>query len=820
MRRVLVFLIFACLTGLLTRAASGQPLTVELSFLVSEDSFQALVDDLELQGELLDDARALWGPYFFDLTQAQVTYEAFLPWHNLGLPRYRELSGKFREFNTNSPQWNLRQLEILYAQEQRRLTKEYFDGMRRLAPYKAEFVDARQRTMTRRSFMRNKWQVWQIIGAHADLIRLTESLSRAHSVTALGRSHWTEDFRAILDAYERELDGLLIEFDRLYMKARYPEPPPPRPKDPDKLREWWKKRIVRPSHYAKILLPIRKLNQATTRKMEEALPTEEAEILLERANVLISPFAYRTQGWQFWIKQALKQDGIDDDQRDALLAQREMYERDSARHIDRLVRLYDIRSTPAQFEKARRYADEIQQELRAESDSLTEEQLAFNAAIEEFENFDRMASAKIRPLLGLQADTLSAVVQAQLDTQDRELRKEQESQISRKEFEEHVATLRPRHTLPFIDRSEFTQCVESIAFADDERRAIFKSLYDDFHDGFTSSRKTYEENRLIARARDILENPQPPRDGNSSTIIITTGPRPSPSHSAEWNQRWIKLRLTLERDFDDQVRLFLSEAEQLIWDMELRRLRRIRMIPNIQFYLQPRQKRYAYDVIEMINTLELKSPDEAGFSKLMLECEFEFDSAFRRFEVEYEAVTAEVFAAITIWRDTGTQKDADKSSRLSKKLLDIREGILTVSRRYIPAIADALDDRERQRFQDAIDTFEFPWLYIDSPYDLCCAALKRDQSLEDEQFLALAELETQFDVTRSEFRRRYLALIRRYDKEKDRERRQTMIEDIYQMALKRTFIEQDACDDLLRLIPPHQHEELALDIRMLLATFP
>ena len=74
MRRVLVFLIFACLTGLLTRAASGQPLKVELSFLVSEDSFQALVDDLELQGELLDDARALWGPYVFDLTQAQVTY--------------------------------------------------------------------------------------------------------------------------------------------------------------------------------------------------------------------------------------------------------------------------------------------------------------------------------------------------------------------------------------------------------------------------------------------------------------------------------------------------------------------------------------------------------------------------------------------------------------------------------------------------------------------------------------------------------------------------------------------------------------------------
>lgn len=825
MRRVWVFIFLACLAMLPPRSASAQSLTVELSFLVSEDSFQALVDDLELQGELLDDARALWGPYFFDLTHAQDTYEAFLKWPALGLPRYREFSNKTMEYNRENyfdgPPRDLRILESLYIHEQRRLTKDYFDGMRRLAPNRSDFVDAQQRTLNRRAIMSNKWQARQILGAHADLMRLMESLSRANPVSALGRSHWSEDIRSILDAYERELDDMLVELDRLYMNARFPDPPPPRTKDPDKLREWSEKRIrIRPSHYAKYLLPMRKLNQATTRKLAEALHDEEAEIFLKRANVLISPFAYRTQGWQFWIKQALKQDGLDDDQRDALLAQREMYERDSARHIDRLVRLYDIRSTPDHFEKKQRFENEIRQELRAKGDNQTEEQLTFDAAIEEFEIFDNQTSAKIKSRLGMRADALSAVVQAQLDTQDRELKKEQQSQISRMQFEQHVATLRPRHTLPFIDSSEFKRCVEVIAFATDERRAIFESLYNDFHDGFTVARKTYEENRRVARARDIIENPQPPRDGNNSTIVIASGPRPSATHSAEWNQRWIELRQSLEHDFDDQVRLFLSEAEQLIWDQELRRLRRIRMIPNIKFYLHQRQKRYAYDVIEMVNTLELKTPDEAGFSKLMLECEIAFDDAFRRFENEYEAVTADTFAAIKVWRETGTQKDADRSTRLSNKLLDIREGILTVSRRYIPAIADALDDRERQRFQDAIDTFEFPWLYMDSPYDLCCAALKRDQSLEDEQFLALAEQQTQFGVTRSEFRRQYLALMHRYDNEKNAERRQSMIEDIYRMALKRSSIERDAGDDLLRLIPPHQRDELALDIRMLLETFP
>lgn len=101
---------------------------------------------------------------------------------------------------------------------------------------------------------------------------------------------------------------------------------------------------------------------------------------------------------------------------------------------------------------------------------------------------------------------------------------------------------------------------------------------------------------------------------------------------------------------------------------------------------------------------------------------------------------------------------------------------------------------------------------------MCRAALRRDKALDDDQFLALEEQEKQLDLTRGEFRRRYLALMRRYDNEKDAERRQPLIDDIFRMALRRSSIERDACHDLLRLIPPHQHEELSLDIRMLLVT--
>ena len=100
------------------------------------------------------------------------------------------------------------------------------------------------------------------------------------------------------------------------------------------------------------------------------------------------------------------------------------------------------------------------------------------------------------------------------------------------------------------------------------------------------------------------------------------------------------------------------------------------------------------------------------------------------------------------------------------------------------------------------------------------AALRRDNVLEAELSLALDEQERQLDFTRKEFRRQYLAIMRRYDKENDEERLLELMEDIFQMALRRSNIDHEACGDILRLIPPHQREELTLDIRLLIETVP
>lgn len=811
MRRVWVLIFLACLAMLLPRAASAQSLTVELEFLVSEDSFLALVGELELQGASIDDARSLWGPYFFNLTQARDTYEAFREWPVMGVPYSIELVRKLPKYPQDAPQWDRKKLRSLYSHEQRRMTGDFFDGIRALAPHGVKIIDTHQQALHRRAIMGTRWKTRQLKGAHVDLMLLMDGLSRANPDSPLSRSHWPVELWSILEEYDRNLDVMLLELDRLYLVYRYSEISSPETEDPEELRDWCKQSASRQALSVKQLYLMRLLNQETTRRLAAELPPEAGDLLLKHANRLISPFAYRAQGWQLWIEQALKQDDLEEELQDTLLAWKAIYQRDYDRRIRRIVQLYEIRSTPEHINKSQLFVIEAMHDLREWEDRLTKEQLAFDEAIAEFENFDKEAIAKIRSLLGERAETISGTVLAQLSSLKRDLRYEQWGLKARERSERHREVTRPRHNRPFIDESEFKRCVEGIAFTNDERRAIFESLYGDFHDGFTSARETFREDRLVSEEKDMRENPTYLPSGEKS-------PLPGGPHIADWNQRWIKIRQSLERDFDKQVSLFLSEEEQLTWCLELRLLRRLRMIPYIKQFLIPRQKRYAYDLIELVNNLDLKPPEETEFSKLLDDCEMALDNSCRRFEDEYEAVLAEVFAAAAAWQKSPTDQLAARRDRIFEKLLEAREGILDVRNRYVPAFAEALDEFDRQRFLNAVDNKEFPWLYLDSPSDMCRAALRRDKALDDDQFLALEEQEKQLDLTRGEFRRRYLALMRRYDNEKDAERRQPLIDDIFRMALRRSSIERDACHDLLRLIPPHQHEELSLDIRMLLVT--
>lgn len=817
MRRVWVFIIFACLPGLLPRAASAQ--SVELSFLVSEDSFQALVDELELQGTAFDDARALWGPYFFDLTQAYTTYVDYARWPRMG--RHPALSQHWRinDYGHNPPKsWSqnwkrLRSLERLFSLDQRRLTREFFDGMCALTPQGADIVDSYQRALHRKALLQPGWN---LTGGHVDLVRIIEGLSRAYPDSALARSHWTGNFRSILAAYERQMDASLLERDLVILNRPNSETSPPKPEDPEELREWWDREARESAAFASYHSYMRQFNQDTALKLATALPDEEATLFQERANLLISPFAYKTQGWQLWIEQALKQSGLEDDQRDTLLAWQVMYERDRDRQSHNLVRLYDIRSTPENILKRHRRMNEVYQDLRTWKDRMTEEELAYDEAVTEYETFNNEVTAKIRLLVGERAETIADTVLLKLKAQDNDIDDSQMNEVTRERLEQDRESMFPRHKRHFINASEFKQCMETIAFDDEERKAIFESLYDDFHDGFISAREKHEKDYRIAKEKDIRENPDRPSH-------LPSGQRnflPSFTLMFAWSQRWIELRLRLEGEFADQVRLFLSDEEHHLWDREVRRLRRLRMLPAIQTHLTGTQDRYVYDLIELVENLDLKPHEKEGLSKLLHDCEMAIDAACYRFESEYDALISEIVALNAARQDPPSDKLEARRERINKSFMVIREAPPNVRHRYVPLIAGALDAGERQRFLEAIDKQEYPWLYLESPSDMFRAALRRDNVLNAEQSLALDEQEKHLNFTRLEFRRQYLALMRRYDKEKNAERLLVLMDDIFKMALRRSDIDRNSIHDLSRLIPPYQREELSLDIRMLLATFP
>ncbi|MCH7572296.1 MAG: tetratricopeptide repeat protein, partial [Planctomycetes bacterium] len=438
----------------------------------------------------------------------------------------------------------------------------------------------------------------------------------------------------------------------------------------------------------------------------------------------------------------------------------------------------------------------------------------FDEAVTAYENFNNEVTAKIRSLLGERAEAIAGIVLVKLEAQESDIDDDQMNVFTRERIEKDRETMRPRHETPFINASEFKQCVETIAFADEERKAIFESLYDDFHDGFIWAREKQENDYRFAKEKDILENPSRPTHLPSGQ----RNPFPSFTLMTDWSQRWVKLRLRLEGEFADQVRLFLSDEEHHLWDREVRRLRRLRMLPAIQTHLTGAQDQYVYDLIELVETLDLKPLENEGFSKLLHDCEMAIDAVCYRFESEYDALISEIFALNAAQQDPPSVKLEARRERINKSFMEIREAPPKVRHKFVQLISEALDASERQRFLEAIDKQEYPWLQVESPSDMFRAALRRDNVLDADQFLVLDKHEKQLNFTRKEFRRQYLALMRRYDKEKDTERLLSLMDDIFKMALRRSDIDRNSIHDLSRLISPHQHEELSLDIRMLLVT--
>lgn len=816
MLRVWILIIFASLSGLLTRTASAQS---ELSFLVNEETFESLVVELELQGEMLEDARALWGPYYFNLTQGYETYVDFTRWPRMGM--HPALTQYFRtiDYSKGRPEWDRRMLERsrsrdrLFKLDQRRLTWEFFDELRELVPYRMGIVDSYQRAVNRRALLHPGWN---LTGGHVDLVHIMKGLSRAYPDTALARSHWTDEVRSILDSYERTMDNSLLDRDRVVLARSGFENSPPKPEDPEELRELWDRDARESAAYTSYYSHMRKFNQDSARKLAAALSEEESALFLERANLLISPFAYKKQGWQLWIEQALKLDDLDDEQRETLLAMEVTHDRERDRYIRDLVRLYDFRGSPEQILERNRRNNEISQNLRSPTERTTEAELAYDEAEDEYENFNKIITAKIRSLLGERSEKIAGIVLVKLEAQEEETDDSRMSEFTRERIEQEWESSRPRYELPFINASEFKQCVEKLAFDDDKRKAIFESLYDDFHAGFVSALENFENDRRIAEEKDIRDNPDRPTRLSSGQ----RNPFPNINLMLEWKQRWIMLRQRLELDFAEQVRLFLSEKELHDWNQELRRLRRFRMIPTIKVDPNVRQGRYVYDLLVIVEELDLIPLEKESFQILMHDYEMAIDAECYRFESEYDALMTEMFALSAARTEPPSDKFKARSERVYNTFRELLEAVPNLRHHYVPLIADALDADERQRFLEAIDKQEYPWLYLESPADMLKAALRRDNVLDAELSLALDEQEKQLDYTRKEFRRQYLGFMRRYDKEKDDDRRLELMEDIFRMALRRSNIDHEACGDIMRLIPPHQREELALDIRLLLETVP
>ena len=781
-------------------------------FIVPREAFDRLAADLHLSGDTLDAAQALWGRQWFDLTHAEEAADLFIQWEMQHAPKAPELTVIPPEFRDRVRRWDLGGQQQYLRRAERVIFDAFYADLRSLVPGGGDAIDAHRRAMRRRAVLALRLGANQNTdGSTVDLIHALEILARQHPEQPLAPALWSPELKVIIDEYVRTLDALLIEFDCLYMEHNDPETRIRAPQRHEDRHAWVEKWVRTQSPPYLVAYRIRALNQRAAMSIAETLGNAAGDVFLAEARRLVSPFAWKRLEHEMWLDEALARDDLDSDLEEALVELQRRLAGEKARRAEHLVELYDATCSPVLIETKLRWDGESMMRLREPEEFVSDAETAFQQALATYAAFEDESTRHVLDLLGDRAGALAAQVHAAIEARDKEIQWAVHEPEARAEFERHLDTSFPRMNSPFMTAREFATCLEKIAFADDERRAIFQTLYDDFQGRFSAMRAVYDAEHRAALQKEVAGKVRDPADWRRA-------PRASGDFHVEWTERWTAKRRALERQFANDVRLFLTESELDIWNREVRRLRRERLVPYIRGHTSQEQ-RNTFDLIAALEDLELRTIVTPALADVLEACELDLDAACRDFEDRYYAVFGRLDALDAKLTVGNVDVIERRKKELVSELVRLAHGVARVCERYVPLIADGLDAEWRERFLEHVARQQEPWLYRASPPELVIDALRRDRALDGDPRTALDQLIDNYESALRELRRDYLNAIRRFDGLEDPASRQEMAADIYRLAARRVSLACDGCDAIRSLIPDEQFDDLALDIRLLLSSY-
>lgn len=783
---------------------------VRLRFAVSEADFNQLLDEMNLEGDVRDSARGLWGQQWFNQQVGQRAYQDLKEWAQMEMPLASDFIQAGPEYyNPDKAPWNWSHIGKTYAYGQREIFEELLANLTLLLPHEVEAIEAAGGRWRNRTILGLRWREKQIIGSSTNIIDVIWQLDHESPELLFGTRELPKNIETILQDYEAALSILLINLDRISLADLWTLELYDVPEEEENIPAWIDWFIQYEASGLIAASKIRTLNYQTGLAIAPLLGPIEKELFLNRARRLISPFAYKTLNWEYWTQAILEENNLDLDLRTAIESLQHQYLREQNRYASKLDKMYNARMTPISITNEKKHLAEWRADIQDEDDYFTKDHLAYNAAIISFADFDRKATSRIKAMIGEWVDVISGSVVQRIKAQTQSLRSKRFSTERQATLKSRQNKNQPRYNQPFITGLEFQQCVEQIAFEGAERTLIFAVLYEDFREHFTITHADFERRRLIAYEKNIADNPRFPPSGRQRVSVNTV---------MAWNQRWIMLRKNLEAEFDEQVRLFLNDADLDIWNHEVRRLRRFRLIPNMRYLVGYAKKRHTYDLIDIVERLELSPINGEQFQQVLLSCELAIDSTCHTFEDQYTPLNTEFYAVLADYYAYQTDALEARRDKLQDELTLIPEGIVNIRKHFVPLIAEALEEPSRSQFLAAIDRVEYPWIFKLSPPELVIAALNRDKFLDVEQVEQLNLIESEYVNNLESFRTGYLRLVKQLGEEDDPEKRTKLFGPIYGFIEKRSQIAQDSCVEIRNLFDDNEFHNLAFDIRWLLSS--
>jgi len=309
--------------------------------------------------------------------------------------------------------------------------------------------------------------------------------------------------------------------------------------------------------------------------------------------------------------------------------------------------------------------------------------------------------------------------------------------------------------LPSISQAEFEKCLAALAFSDGTDEAIFKTLYVKYLSDYRQ-RSTLVKLRIkeidAERAAYRAANPDTPRTHKGLALA---------NHEAQF--AWKTLRKKLDAQFDNDVRILLTQKQQEIWITVIQSSRRRRILPKVR---QLGLIRSSTDLVSIIELIDLTPPVLDLIDPLLSEYVVAVDEVLCSWENEADALQAQI---MTIAYGPGgyEQKSRDRSIRLRKKIEGLAANVSDLNQQYVTRIESVLPGQYALSFVEEVYRVEYPDLFLPSPVDLAVSAV--DETISQEQRESINAVYKAYVIKRAEIRRQIIKGVHQWAHPRKRE---------------------------------------------------